>query len=187
MPITFCGLTAGVGLSCEKIGNAVGGANQRFWIGSYNAVESFTIDATTKDIEAIVWVTGTTGLYEFAAARNSLAGTGNTQLTDGGIPYFTHGLNATLYAQTSAEREALESLAKSTVFCIVQRNTNQFEVFGWAGGMTIESMESSTGLTAQDNTGYQLVLTGDNARLPKIFFDTSFSTTLSTIEGYVVP
>lgn len=180
-----CGISTGVGLTCQTRKDAAGGIKTKIWLFNVSDVSSLTTDGngfvTAINFEAYK------GLIEFTGDFNANNATSDMTRTDGGNASFPHSLVMTLYDVTPAHKAALEDLTYANgVAAIVETSQERFEMYGWSLGMVVESGPRSTGQSPADSTARVVTLSGPQSLLEKIVFDTDYATTKALLESYVV-
>lgn len=191
MALEFCGIAAGLGLSCDTKRQSIGGSKQRLWIGNLSELEEAVegaVDGIAGYVNSLTFTETYAQLYEFAATLNSVVGTDAPTRTDEGNGIFTHTVTFNLLDLTPADRKVIEDMTLSDgLYAIIERTASrQFEIFGLPQGLTLESGEGSTGATAEDSTARVMTLSGAQSALRKVFLaaDGEYSSTLDLLNGY---
>jgi len=115
--------------SCETI-KKKGGYDKTFYIGSIADLDAVTITAT-GEVTAFTFA-ATTGFKKVTGKRLKHGGTVSLEVGDI-ISDRMQNFNSVLYANSAAERFAVEALADSVdVFIVAESNSGSIEVFGIA-------------------------------------------------------
>lgn len=179
-----CGITMGMDLTCSDKQNSAGGLKQRVYLANVNEIDDLVFDVDGY-VTAITFDTYG-GLYEFTGVKNGNSTTSDIQLNDSGIAFYPHNVTLSLVDLEPADKLTLEDLANSEVVAIVETSKQRFEIFGWNLGLTIESGAKTSGNTPEEASARELVLSGNQAGLEKVFSTGDYTTSKALLDSYVL-
>jgi hypothetical protein len=172
-----CYITSGVALGCS---DGIGGIKQIYVLGTTGATASVT-GVTYSGASVSAPITGLTGegtWYSFELKRNTSSLSQNTTKNfENGTIYWEQVLTAVLFKYDQAKRDILLEMGlndKMQVIAIDQNDTQYY--LGQVNGMYLSGGSAATGTAFGDRNGFELILTGQEAKPASVI-----SGTLSSI------
>lgn len=166
--------------TCEAL-TALGGVNKTILVGQVSDINTiaFGVDG---EIITFSLVTGAS-LKSFSGKKEKNQGT--YELVAGEtVNLFNQAVILSLYFYNDAERAAINQLVNAEdMFCIVQTNAGQLEVYGIANGALLDyaafglegtaGTGNGTGILINDDKSYKVTLSGNVPNLPMTFLPTN--------------
>lgn len=170
-------ITVGLALTCAAA-TAPGGLVSRIYITNFDDIASYTQDATSKVILTMVMESGKK-FWRFVGLPEQHSVTYELQAGNNFNPWKVT-LNGVFYADTTLDREYIDSLKNATrIIAVVERNAGYMEVLGLdvasgtvsdpEGGLKAESGSGGSGVMKQDDSSFKIALSGMSSHLPKKF------------------
>lgn len=190
-------LTLGIDPSCTALKKR-GGVAPVVYIGQNSWLDSYTINESTLDIEAIsLELNGSVPykLKRFKGKKLKHSATSPLEVGEN-VNVFNQNVLLRLYYATSLEMSAIEALANAPdTFVFLQNGEGQIEVYGIdtqgsassddpLGGLNASAGEGGTGILLNDDTSYLITLSGQH-RIMKRIFNISTSATLAENLAYL--
>jgi len=171
-----------------------GGFDKRIWVGNIADLDSVTY-GTDQEITAFTF-SGTTGFKTVTGKR--LKNGAETTLEAGeNVNMRTQNYNAVLYAQSAAERAAVEALWDADdIFVVAESNAGTIEVYGINKGANSQfdnyGLKASSGtwnegVALNDDTGIPTSFSGDFDNGPLIYNEAvALATNIAALDAQVV-
>jgi len=186
-----CGISGGIGLSCDTKIASSGGLKQLAFLANLADIVSFSYNGN-NEISSINFATYK-GLYEFTSTKSGASTISDINVNEGGVGFYPHTVVLSLLDITPAQKAVLQDLANSEVVAIVETSAGRFELFGWPLGLQIESAPRNSGNTPEESTARVVTLVGNQSLMEKIVSipdsDTGNSdadSTRAALQSYVV-
>ena len=168
--------------NCDAL-NKIGGVNKRIFIGQLSQLDSYSVDINTLDITAITMNLNGSIAYKLQKfIGKKLKNSADVELEVGeNISVFNQKVNLVLYHSSSKDKQAIENLvASEDLFCFVETNAAQIEVYGIdtigslgsddpIGGLNASEGAGSTGILLNDDTAMAISLSGQHRVISRIF------------------
>lgn len=159
------------------------GAYQAFYVANFAQVAGWTGSGNDNEYEAITFSSGA-GLYKWQVQRDSVILREEKQEEENGAINYTHELTFRVLDMGLEARNRIDELNGVDVVCIGRTKADTFEIIGYDNGarlaINVRSTESA-------DLGHLVTIRAINQPgLAKHFLDTDVTTTLATLEGYVV-
>lgn len=189
-------LTGGLDPSCTAL-KKLGGVTKRIWATQLSAIDSYTVNATTLDVETVTLCSTSpaTTLKKFIGRK--LKNSANVEVQVGeNINTINQNVVLVLYHETSLEKKRIEDLINAEdVVVFIETNHGQIEVYGLdtrgsqsssdpIGGLTCSAGTGSTGIQLNDSTAFTITLSGPHRVISRIF-RTADDSTLATDIAYL--
>jgi hypothetical protein len=151
-----CAITSGYTIDCR---DSVGGVETIYLIENsalYDASGNSRVIDSSGTITAITKNTGKR-FYEFQVPRGT-ASTSNTITSsqENGTIYYTHMVTFPINKRDATIRNIVATLAKNRCSFIVKEGDGTYKMFGRGFGLTLDTAESTSGVSLGDRNGYNL-------------------------------
>lgn len=175
--------------TCDSI-KRVGGMGSYMYVCNLKDIASYTVDATSKDIETIV-MEGSTTLYKIEGRKGK--NSGSVELSKGdSVNTWMQKLNVVLYSHSSLLNTKIENLAEAEdLVFFVPDNGGYITVWGLDvnsgsvsdpfGGLTAESGLMETGLEINGRKPMAMTFSGELRNTERYFNIDSTPTYTSNI------
>lgn len=182
MSLTCALLATGQTVDCDN--PTVAGAEGTVYFGNLSELTG-TTEGVNGQISAMTFA-ATKGLKKYTMFRKSVRP--SNRLRQGTYKNaFEHQLQIVVHIADQDAKAEFENMANSNVYAIVIGRDQQIEVYGIQVGLEVESMERD--LSNAENEGAYVIdlKTGEypEPRLPQTFLDTDYSTSITTLDGYM--
>lgn len=180
----LCGISAGIGINCTGKGQ-IGGLNRRVFIGN---IKDLANNAYTFDVDGYVTAINFKPygfLYEFVGQKFAHTSGDNVERNEGGSVNYPHIVTLKLFDDEPADKELIETMTAADVFAVVETNNQEFKIYGFQNGLTIDTAEQNSGNAGNSDTSRTVTLSGVEVGLAKIFRDTDYATSVAKLESYV--
>jgi len=158
--------------------------------GAYDTIYLFNRDEVTAftagagDIVQDVAFSAGEGYYQVVGKKNSVVARAEKQDNDTDATDYTHEIDIQLTDLSTTARDFVNSLNGANLGAIVRTKGDKFLFYGYNDGI---QMKVNTMSTAADALGYFITLRETQvSELPRIFYQTSPTVTLSNITSKVV-
>lgn len=178
-----CGsLNTGFAPTCDSI-KRVGGLGSYMYVANLKDIASYTVDATSKDIETIV-MEGSTVIYKVEGRKGMNSGSVELQKGDS-VNTWMQKLNVIFYSHTSLLNTKIEAFAEAEdLVFFVPDNGGKITVWGLDvnsgsvsdpfGGLTAETGLMETGLKINERKPMAITFSGELRNMERYFnIDTS--------------
>lgn len=189
MAATCAKLNTSFAPTCDSI-KRVGGMGSYMYVCNLKDIASYTVDATSKDIETIVMESSTT-LYKIEGRKGK--NSGSVELSKGdSVNTWMQKLNVVLYSHSSLLNTKIENLAEAEdLVFFVPDNGGYITVWGLDvnsgsvsdpfGGLTAESGLMETGLEINGRKPMAMTFSGELRNTERYFNIDSTPTYTSNI------
>lgn len=189
MAATCAKLNTSFAPTCDSI-KRVGGMGSYMYVCNLKDIASYTVDATSKDIETIV-MEGSTTLYKIEGRKGK--NSGSVELSKGdSVNTWMQKLNVVLYSHSSLLNTKIENLAEAEdLVFFVPDNGGYITVWGLDvnsgsvsdpfGGLTAESGLMETGLEINGRKPMAMTFSGELRNTERYFNIDSTPTYTSNI------
>lgn len=177
---TCIDLLQGLDPSCFAL-NKAGGVNKRVWIGQLSQLAGYTTDGNgyITNISLNSYET----LYKFVGKRDKNSGMYEGTIGEN-VNTFNQSVTLELYHGSPTERNAIAELYNADdVFCFLETNAGQIEVFGIDLGLNASALSGGTGTLLNDKTSTTLTLSGEQKTMPKLFMSVDLATSISYLDS----
>ena len=181
MASTYCGITSGLGITCDAL-KRVGGLNKRVWLFNISALASPIVALTDGFVTNIPLTTYQT-LYSIDGTKFAHSFEVNEQRSDEGNVQWEHKLMLKVINITPTADAILEDLTVSEVGAIVQTNNLEFLILGAQNGLTCTEQKLISGQKSGDSSSSSLTLTGSEQSIYKRLLRTDANTTLAYLNA----
>lgn len=189
-------LTSGLDPSCEAL-KKLAGLAKRVYIGQLSVLNGYTVNEDTLDFQTLDLETASppNTLKKFIGRKLKHSTTTPLEVGEN-INVFNQNVILVLYAKSSLEKSAIESLANAEdVFAIVEEMGGDIVVYGIdtkgslsssdpLGGLNASAGEGGSGVALNDSTAYTLTLSGQH-RIMSRNFNISPTATLAQNIAYL--
>lgn len=158
-----CAITAGYAIDCNK--DSLGGL-KGLKIAAKNDIE--TITETANVISGITMKSGKK-FYNIDLAKSTAsfqsAATANVQ---NGTSFYTETVNVVLNKLKATTSALVDSIVKSSVVIIATDRNGESFLLGRENGLDATTVNAGTGTAGGDRNGYEITLTGEEAKLSHV-------------------
>lgn len=189
-------LTTGLDPSCDAL-KKVGGLTKRIWATQLSVIDSYTVNASTLDIESITLCSAspTNTLKKFIGRKLKNNKAHEAEIGEN-INVINQQVNLVLYHNTSLEMKAIEDLMNAEdVVVFAETNAGTIEVYGIdtrgsassddpIGGLNCSALTGGTGTILNDSTATTVTLSGQHRVIARLF-NISTSATLAQNIAYL--
>lgn len=179
-----CGITQGIVLDCSGKGS-IGGLDRRVFITNTKDLENASYNTDAEGYVTAINFKAYGFLYEFVGQKLAHTYTSTIEKNTGGSVNYPQTVVLKLFDPTPADRDVIEIMTASDLVVIVETNNRTFEIFGAENGLTVSESTKESGAEANADTSRSITLTGNERELPRVFLDTDYATSLTTLESYV--
>jgi len=180
----LCGISAGIGIDCTGKGQ-IGGLNRRVFVGNIKDLANLAYTTDAEGYTTAINFKPYGLLYEFVGQKYAHTSTDDVARNEGGSVNYPHTVTLKLFDSTPDDKAVIESMTAADVFVVVETNNQTFEIFGYQNGLTLDTAPKESGQAASADTSRTLTLSGAEVGLAKVFLDTDYATSITTLESYV--
>lgn len=181
MASTYCGITAGISITCDAL-KRVGGINKRVWLFNISALSTPIVALTDGFVTNIPLTTYQT-LYSIDGTKFAHSFEINEVRSDEGNVQWEHKLMLRVLNITPTTDAILEDLTVSEVGAIVQTNNLEFLILGGQNGLTSTEAKLKSGQKSGDSSSSEMTLSGYEQSIYKRLLRVDTNTTLAYLNA----